>query len=173
MKFLRLFLLSSALLMAGTALAQQSGLIFARADVHIHPAPPPPAKDGELILVRPTLTYNVEVRSEDALKLEYIYALNTLTDTTGVMIAFTYPSVVNLPYMQVSTPVDALFVAEDGTILQIMPNAVLSSINSQIKASGPIKAFLFLKAGQAAARSIRPRDTVTGTMFIPAPPVQQ
>ena len=172
MKFLRLLLWSS-LLLTSPALAQQSGLLFARADIQIHPAPPPPAKDGELVMVRPTLAYNVEVRSQDALKLEYIHTLNTLTDSTGVMIAFTTPINVNLPYMQVTTPVDALLIGADGTILQIVPNLVLSQTYYDFKTVGSVKAFLFLKAGQVAARLIKPHDTITGTMFTPAPAVQQ
>jgi uncharacterized membrane protein (UPF0127 family) len=172
MKFLRLLLWSS-LLLAAPALAQQSGLTFARADIQIHPATPAPAKDGEMVMVRPSLTYNVEVRSQDALRLEYIHTLNTLTDNTGVMITFNHPSNVSLPYMQVPTPVDALFVGSDGTVLQIVPNAILSNISAPISATEPVKAFLFLKAGQATARFIKPRDTITGNMFTPAPSLQQ
>ena len=173
MKFLRLLLLSSALLASLPAIAQQSGLLFSRSDIQLHPAPPPPAKDGEAVVVRPTLTYNVEIRSQDALKLEYLYSLNTLTDSTGVMIAFAAPSNISLPFMQVPTAVDALFVAGDGTILQIIPNVVLKNITTPIQATEPVKAFVFLKAGQVAARLIKPHDTITGTMFTPAPAVQQ
>lgn len=155
------------------AYAQVTPVIFERAPIRIDPIAVVAVKEGETAPVRSVSAYDVEVRSEDALKLEYIHTLNTLTDDTGVAIVFSAPTLVSLPYMQVFTPVDALFVAEYGTILQILPNVVLGEMQQEIMAKEPVRAFVFLKAGEVAARQILPRDLIAGSMFTPAPPVMQ
>lgn len=164
--------LVAAWLLAAPAFAQP--LIFERAQIRIDPVAVTAApKEGEAPIPRIPVSYDVEVRAEDALKLEYIHTLNTLTDTTGVAISFSVPSVVSLPRMQVFTPVDALFVAEDGTILQIYPDVVLAELAQEVYAKDPVKAFVFLKGGEVAARHILPKDIISGPMFFPAPPVME
>ncbi len=147
----------------------QSSLVFERADVTItRKAAPDSAKPNPV-----PANYNIELRPEDALRLEYIHALNSLTPTTGVAIVFVVPTVISLPMLKVYTPVDVLFVAEDGQILQIMPKVTLSEIAQDIRAHAPIKAFLFLKAGQAQAAGIKAHDYVNGKMFTPSLPIQE
>lgn len=114
---------------------------------------------------RPTQEFLVEVRSEDALNLEYIHTLNDLTDNSGVMIGFTVPSIVSVPTMKVYSAVDVLFIDADGGIVQILPNIVPAEINRDIAAATPISAFLYLKAGEAKRRDIRPKDVVTHNLF--------
>lgn len=159
------------LLAASPALAQP--LVFERADIRIDPVAVVVVKEGETALPRAPIPYNVEVRAEDAMKLEYIHTLNTLSETTGVVIGFDAPSIAALPRMQVFTPVDALYVAEDGTIMQIYPDVVLAELTQDIYSKEPIKAFVFLKAGEVAARGILPKDIISGPMFYPAPPMMQ
>lgn len=161
------------LLLPVMGMAQQATpVIFTRTDIRIEPLPIK-GKDGEASLLRPESSYNVELRSEEALQLEYIHTLNDLTDTTGVMVMFNAPTVAPLPAFRVYTKVDALFIAEDGTILQILPGVALGEMTQDVYADEPVKAFLFLKQGQVAARMIRPHDSISGDMFIPAPPVMQ
>ena len=150
-------------LLSPCAQAQVTPLIFERETVHIDS---PKSEHAPL-------NFDVEVRPEDALRLEYIHTLNALTDTTGVMIAFTAPSVIGLPSLKVMTPVDALFITADGTISQILPNVVLADMAQEIVAKAPVKAFLFLKAGTVAAVGIHPQDVVVGRKFIPAPPMMR
>lgn len=164
------------LAMAPAAMAQ-TAVIFERTKIRIDPVAPVaevPTKDGEhaaQLVPRAAVNYDIEERGEEALQLEYIHTLNTLTDSTGVAIVFNPPGVVALPRMQVFTPVDVLFVAEDGTILQIYPDATLGTLDQDVYAKDPVRAFVFLKAGEVAAKNIRPRDVIAGTMFTPAPPV--
>ena len=159
-------------LLPAVVFAQVTPVIFERTDIRIDPAPIG-GREGEATLMRDPSMYNIELRSEDALKLEYIHTLNTLTDNTGVMILFSAPMVAPLPAMQVFTPVDAVFVGANGTIVQILPNVALGEMTQDIIAREPVQAFLFLKAGQVAARMIQPHDTIRGTMFTPTPPVMQ
>jgi uncharacterized membrane protein (UPF0127 family) len=177
----RLISVIALLASAAAAQAQTGSVIFERADIRIDPvavaAAKIPSGDPNVPIApqpaRNPVSYNIEVRSEDALQLEYIHTLNTLTGTTGVAITFNAPSLVALPHMQVFTPVDVLFVAEDGTILQIYPNLTLAELHSNVMASDPIQAFVFLKAGQVAAHHIMPRDIIAGSMFFPPPPVME
>lgn len=164
--------LAACLLMASAALAQP--LVFERADIRIDPVAIVPIKPGDPTAPpRIPISYNAEVRAEDAMKLEYIHTLNTLTDTTGVVIAFSAPSLAALPRMQVFTPVDALYVAEDGTIMQIYPEVALAELTQEMYSKEPIKAFVFLKAGEVAARGILPKDIISGPMFYASPAVMQ
>lgn len=170
-------LLISAFYLACMPMPAAAQMVFERAKIRIDPAAPPAPKTNEEsdppLPQRESIILEVEMRSEDALRLEYIHELNTLTPDTGVLIALNSPSIMPLPAMQVFTPVDALFVDEEGAIVQILPNVVLGEMSRSIAARSPIKAFVFLKAGQAAARAIRPHDIVTGSSFNPPPPVQE
>ncbi len=171
MRFLKTCLSISLLALAVPALAQVP-IIFERTDISINPAPLG-GKNGEVVLQRPAVKYNIELRSEDALQLEYVHTLNTLTDTTGVMILFNTPTAAPLPAWQVFTPVDAVFIADTGEILQMLPNVTLAEMQQDISAKEPVKAFLFLKAGQIKTSLLRPHDMVAGNMFTPAPAVMQ
>ena len=149
----------------------QSSLVFERTQIHIEsPVPDEKAKNPKP--PHPTLSYDVESRKEDALKLEYIHTLNNLTDDTGVMITLDNPAILPVPAFKDYTPVDVLFIAEDGTLVQITPNLKLGELAQNVTAKTPVKSLLFLKAGQAAARGRHPRDIIVGSMFTQAPPTQ-
>ncbi|MFM9890657.1 MAG: hypothetical protein ACKVOE_08495 [Rickettsiales bacterium] len=155
-------------MLAATSMAQETQLLFVREAVRIDAGPADPkAKFPPHAPVR----YDVELRGEEALKLEYIHTLNNLADGTGVMIAFSAPTIVALPAMKVYTPVDALFITDDGTVTQILPNVTLGELTQRVAAKEPVKAFLFLKAGEVVARGLRPRDVVAGSMFTPSPAI--
>ncbi len=157
-----------ALLLPALALAQ---MIFERADIRIE-SPQLTGKEKNPKPPHMPVTYSVELRGEDALKLEYIHTLNSLADDNGVLINFNDAAIVPLPAMKVYTPVDVLFVAEDGTVLQIMPAVTLGDIAQSVTAHAPVKAFLFLKNGEAEHRGLHPQDMVRGSMFTPPLPVQ-
>lgn len=168
-----------SLIFAGALLPVIAGaeMIFERRSIRIDPAPPPAPKPGEEAAALPQrepVVIDAEIRSEEALKLENILALNTLTPDTGVMIVLTTPTIVALPFMQVFTPVDAVFIGEEGNIVQIIPGVIMGELN---KSLGPnasyVKAILFLKEGQAKVRAIKPHDMVVAPMFTPPQAVQE
>ena len=163
-------------------------LIFEREVITImphaepEPAAAPPAPADPAIIKAPEeapkaprapMSFNVEVRPEDALKLEYIQALTQLNDTNGVMIAFGAPTIAPLPYFRVQQATDVLFVDDAGMILQIYPGHVPMDISREIYADKPIKALIYLKEGTVKARDIRPRDVVQSRVFNPPPPLLQ
>lgn len=175
--------LSLCLLLAAPATAQ---VIFQREKLLIAPPPitilkktvseedakrqadaPPPSPQ------RPARSFMVEVRGEDALQLEYIHTMNDLKEGDGVMIAFYLPSLSPLPAFRVYTPVDVLFLADDGEVLQIAPNVVPGEITQEIMASAPVRAFLYIKAGEAKRLNLRPGDIATHATFNAKPLVIQ
>ncbi len=156
------------------AFSAQAQTIFERATITLQPAPIESQDASQPPLpAREPVVYEIELRSEEALRLEYIHALNSLTATNGVMITLTKPQHLALPALRVYTPVDVLFIAADGRVLQILPNITLGEMSETVEAAEPVKAFLFLKAGQAAARAIHPRDRVIGAVFAAPLPIQQ
>lgn len=162
-------------LFAAPAFAQVTPLIFERESITIS-SPPVPVTESDtqrIITNHLPLNFDVEIRPEDALRLEYIHTLNALTESNGVMIAFVAPSMVALPKMNVPTAVDALFIADDGQVVQMLPEVVLADLAQDIMAKTPIKAFLFLKAGTVKAKNILPKDKVSGKKFTPSPALMQ
>ncbi len=157
-------ILVAVFLFAANAASGQA-LLFERENIRITAS----AKEQ----AHPPLTFNVEIRSEEALRLEYIHTLNALTDNSGVIVAFNSPSIISLPALKVPTAVDTLFVDANGVIVQILPNMVLADLTQEIAAKKPIKAFLFLKAGAVKMWNIKPRDVVTASPFNAAPPVME
>lgn len=146
--------------------AQNSALIFERTKIQIHTL----TREKSESLAH----YDVELRPEDSLKLEYIHTLNNLSSETGVLIGLNAPSITPLPAMKVYTPVDVLFIAEDGTVLQIAYAVILGEVVQPIQAKSPIKGLLFLKAGEAAAHGLLPhKSQVAAKVFTPAPNVQE
>jgi uncharacterized membrane protein (UPF0127 family) len=148
--------------------AQASSLIFERADIRIT-ATPKKADADTVSIARAPIALNVELRGEESLQLEYLHTLNSLGADNGVMIALNTPAKLSLTAMKVYVPVDVIFVADNGTILQISPHVTLAEMQETIGARAPVKALLFVRDGLAAKRGIEPHDVVSGRMFTPAP----
>ena len=168
------FVKAAALILLPALAFAQTPIIFERANIRIDPVVTAASDDPKSpVEARASVSYNIEVRGQDALRLENIHPLSTLTDSTGVMITFLAPTLIGLPALKNYTAVDALFIGGGGEILQIAPNIVPADLQQEVMAKEPVKAFLFLKAGQVEARMIRPGDMVAGSMFNPGPPVMQ
>ena len=89
------------------------------------------------------------------------------------MIEFAVPSIVSVPVMNVYKPVDILFVSDDGIVVQIVPSITPAEINRTIEAQDPVRAFLYLRAGEAKRRDIRPGDVVAHSAFNAKPIILQ
>lgn len=158
-------------------------VIFARETIRITPTEeavvqnPATATEGEKAAPspepRPITQVSTEIRSQEALSLEYIHPLNTLTPTTGVMIALDSPLMMPLPRFNVYAASDVLFVDENGTIIQILPNHIPAQVSQEILAPRAIKAFLYMKAGMVESNQIRPRDRISASIFAAPLPMMQ
>ncbi|WP_372396712.1 DUF192 domain-containing protein [Azospirillum sp. HJ39] len=65
-------------------------------------------------------------------------------------------------------PLDMLFIAADGRIVNIHERAVPESLDS-VNSDGPVKAILELNGGMAARLGIRPGDRVVSADLLPKP----
>jgi hypothetical protein len=158
-------------------------VIFARETIRITPSEeevlqnPASAQEGEKASAppepRPITQVSTEIRSQEALSLEYIHPLNTLTPTTGVMIALDSPLMMPLPRFNVYAASDVLFIDENGTILQILPNHIPAQVTQEILAPRAVKAFLYLQAGMVESNQIRPRDRISASIFTAPLPMMQ
>ena len=161
--------------------AESAPIIFQRESIRILPtAPEKPTEQTTEASPQNTIpnprfpiVYSVEIRDERALGFDYIHALNQLNTTNGVLIFFSAPTVTPLPRFQIHKPVDVLFINEQGVILEILPNHIPGEQTQDILANEPVKAWLYIMAGQVAARDIRPHDTVQGNIFTAAPAIMR
>ena len=146
-------------------------LLFTREVITIVPKQAPLDEDGFPGAPRLDITYLAEVRDERALHLEEMHSLTQLAENSAIAIAYNAPTVIALPRYHVRQKMDVLFVDDEGTILQMLPSHIPAESNAQLISDTPIKAWVYLKEGQIAARDIRPQDRVEGSMFTPPPPI--
>lgn len=116
---------------------------------------------------------NTEIRSDQALKLDWIASLNRMKDDEGVMILFTPPVQLSLMPMNVYDPLDVLFVDREGRIMQIAPNIDLLNLSDGVQAKSAVRAWFFLKGGEAERLRIQPGDWVQHPLFRPKPTILQ
>ncbi len=181
MKFVSHILAISALALLPCLTLAETPVVFQRDSIVIHPklAPIEVVEEGaeptmEAILPpRGPLELNVEIRPQDALRLEWIHTLNTLSDTNGVLIVLEEAIQVPLQSLQVFTPLDVIVIDANGIVSQLIPNVVLAQLNQEIVAQRPTKAFLYLKAGSIALQSLEPGDRVEHPYFTPNQTVLQ
>ena len=117
--------------------------------------------------IRRPVKINAEIRSDQALQLEWIASLNRLVSGEGVMIIFNPAIKLPLLEMNVYDAVDVLFVDSEGTILQIAPELTLYGLREEIVADSPIRAWFFLKGGDAEKNRIEPGDRIQHPLFSP------
>jgi uncharacterized membrane protein (UPF0127 family) len=149
-------------------------MIFARASIRIEPVMRA-VDDSTAFEVRSVSDYTVEMRGQDALRMDSLQSLNTLMPGSGLLIVLNAPSTAPVPFYRDFIPLDIVLIAEDGTILKTAETITLGSQQEPIASVDPAKAFLFLPAGTLAAKKIQAGDVVQGSMFITdvAPPRPQ
>lgn len=121
---------------------------------------------------RQPLNFSVQIRPEKG-ALEGINAFSIVKEDSGVMTLLDKPIVMPLINMNITKPMDVLFVENDGTILQIVPNVVLASLQEDIYPQSAIRGFLFLKGGTCDAKRIIPGDQVEHPLFNKRPVILQ
>ncbi len=180
MKMAGLALLMITVLAAPCMAAASNSLVFQRDTITIEPAAPAAdeaaAEDvGEAAqpppAARQAVTINAQLRSDQALRLEWVHSLSGLSGNEAMMILFDPPAQQDLMPMNIYVPVDVLFVDKQGTITQIAPNLTLAQLQAQIAVAEPLRAWLFLAGGAAERLDIRPRDRLRHPLFSPKPTV--
>lgn len=173
-----------------TVMAQSNvskgGLIFSRERVFIETTvtlPTPPAeekkedeatkKEEAPATEKRRYYFDTEIRSEDSLKLEWFLSLDNMPSGRATMIVFDEPLERPLPLAKIYKPIDVLVLGDDGAILAILPEIVLATQTKVISVDMPVKAFMFIRAGEAALLQIKPKDMVQHTLFTLNPTVLQ
>lgn len=116
---------------------------------------------------------DVEVRDDQIPADRGMYINYKLDDEHALMTYFAESDVHALTQEQIYNTIDVLFVREDGTIVQIVPEISLTDMEDDITYEKPIRAFIFLQAGLAGAWGLQPGDHVVHGLFSPKPKIQK
>ena len=124
-------------------------------------------------LERVTKEFTVEVRPLSFLDQHDFIAHQPFTDKEGMMMLVEPPAPAALKSANLIGKIDILFILEDGIIEKIAPNLALNELGEPLTSEKPVRAFVFLKAGQAQASDIRPGDRVDNPWFRTHPVILQ
>lgn len=114
-------------------------------------------------------TINVQVRPNQ-IRLDSGMINNyALDDNNAVLTYFTVAEPRSLLAENIQKPLDILFIRDDGTIVQIVPEVIPAYLPDDIGTDFPLRALLYLKAGLAEAWGIEPGYRIEHGMFNPKP----
>lgn len=116
---------------------------------------------------KPTL--RVQVRREQIPLDQGLFTNYRLDAGHGVLTYFNRAEPRRLLAENIHTPLDVLFIRDDGIIAQIVPEIVMAYLPEDMEVDFPVRALLFLEAGRAAEWGIRPGYRVEHGMFNPKP----
>lgn len=114
-------------------------------------------------------TLRVITRTDQLSTQQGIITQYRIDEAHGVLTLFPFAEPRYLMPEPIATPVDVLFISEDGVIQQIAPQLNLSMIADDIEVDFPVKALLFMKAGLVESWKIAPGSRVEHSMFHPKP----
>lgn len=164
-------------LWAGAAQAQDSAFLYSKSQLAIirkslqqDPNMLPWQKQQAEELAR--IVFNVEVRDGRSLyNQKGWFSLSGYEERSGVLLAFSSPTLSPIVRSQQYAPVDILMIDRQGKVTQILPNIMLSDLEEGILPQSPILAFLFLKSGTCEQLVIAPGDMVEFSIFKKPPTV--
>jgi hypothetical protein len=160
-------------------LYNRTHLIILRNHLPVQDPPPLPWQTSPEEYTNPALDFDTEVRDGMVMyNQEGWFNLSNLPERSSVLLAFSAPGSLPIVPLQQYAPLDILLVNQEGKIVQIIPNMVLSQLQQEIYPENPILAILLLKGGDCAKLSINPGDMVDYKIFrkpplvLSAPPTQ-
>jgi uncharacterized membrane protein (UPF0127 family) len=147
----RLLLAALVALMAGPALAQSSEITF---------------KKSSLVVVTASreIKFDVELALNDAERARGLMYREKLGPYDGMLFDFYQDAPVSFWMKNTLIPLDMLFIAGDGTIKHIHPNATPLSTDA-IPSQFPVRAVLEINGGSARLLGIKPGDKVKHPIF--------
>jgi uncharacterized protein len=153
--FLRLLISAAVLFSAtagGLALSAAAQETFARSSVVIETA-----GGGKF-------RFNVEMAETMAQQAQGLMFRRQMAADAGMLFPYAAPQVAAFWMKNTFIPLDMLFIAADGRISHIHPNAAPQS-EASISSKGPVKAVLELNGGLAARLGVRVGDVVRHAVF--------
>jgi uncharacterized protein len=132
-----------------------------------------PAQDGELTYPRSSLVittaardikFDIELALDDAHRAHGLMFRKQLGPYEGMLFDFFQEMPVAFWMKNTLIPLDMVFIAADGTIKHIHPNAVPQTTDP-IPSNFPVRAVLEINGGSAALLGIKPGDKVKHPIF--------
>jgi uncharacterized membrane protein (UPF0127 family) len=121
---------------------------------------------------QPVSIFDIEVRDAKIFFREKgWFNLSSPSDLSGLLLAYHQPTIAPLLPSTQYAPLDVLFLNQEGTIMQIMPNLVLAELNDSVRSETPTLALLLLKGGACTRLNIRPNDHVDYKIFSKPPTI--
>lgn len=150
-----------------------SALVFRRDIITIKPKHVPVIQDESGAATtapqRQPIQIAAEIRSEQALQLDWVHSLSRIGEKQSMIILFDPPVDFPIFASNVYQPLDILHINAEGIITHIIPDIILFELQEPIASPNPIRARMFLTAGNAEKLDIRPGDRVDHPLFTPKP----
>ncbi len=133
--------------------------------------PPPMQFDQDDLAIRTTsgeVKFRVELALTPAQQQRGLMFRDRLDPYTGMLFDFGAPRIVSMWMMNTLIPLDMVFIAADGRIVNIAANTTPMS-TATIQSAGPAKGVLEIAGGTARLLGIKPGDVVLHRIFGTAP----
>lgn len=133
--------------------------------------PPPMQFDQDDLAIRTTsgeVKFRVELALTPAQQQRGLMFRDKLDPYTGMLFDFGTPRIVSMWMMNTLIPLDMVFIAADGRIVNIAANTTPMS-TATIQSAGPAKGVLEIAGGTARLLGIKPGDVVLHRIFGTAP----
>lgn len=111
----------------------------------------------------------VEVRDAQSFRQAGMFNLGELS--TPLLLTYPSPQIVTIERSNNFAPVDILFFADDGKLVQMLPAIALSELQAPISSAQPVVALLYLKGGAAESLKVKPGDAAEFSLFKKKPVV--
>lgn len=115
------------------------------------------------------MTLRVEVRAAQIPVTSGIFPHYKLDAEHGVLTYFAEAKPRRMVAENIQKPLDVLFIGDDGIIRQIIPEVAPAFIPDDIRTDFPVRALLYMQAGQTAQWAIQPGYRIEHGLFTPKP----
>lgn len=112
--------------------------------------------------------FKIEMAETQAQQMQGLMYRRQLAADAGMLFPYAEPQIASFWMKNTFIPLDMLFIAADGRISHIHPNAAPQS-EATIRGPSPVKAVLEINAGMAARLGLRVGDVVRHAVFGDAP----
>lgn len=144
------------------------GMAVLAGHANARPQQPPPMQfDKDDLAIRTAsgeIKFKVELALTSEQKSRGLMFRNKLEPYTGMLFDFGQPQVVSMWMMNTLIPLDMVFIAADGRIINIAANTKPRSTDT-ILSQGPAKGVLEIGGGTARLLGIKPGDVVLHRFF--------
>lgn len=117
-----------------------------------------------LVTAKGRFRFTVEMALDAAQRAQGLQFRETLAAHAGMLFDYERPQPVTMWMKNTLVPLDMLFIAADGRVVNIAADTVPKSL-APISSAGPVRAVLEVNAGTAARLGIEPGDRVIHPIF--------